>query len=130
MDVFIAEDSALMRERLESLLAEVPDVAVIGHAVDESGAIERIDALLPDVVILDLNLQSGSGIDVLKSVKARHTAIKVAVLTNHADEVYRSRCMSAGADYFFDKTLQFMEIGAVLKELAAMRQPGEKNGSQ
>lgn len=140
MDVFIAEDSALTRERLESMLAEVPGVAVIGNAADEPGAIERIDAMLPDVVILDLNLQGGSGIDVLKSIKARHAAIKVAVLTNHAEEIYRSRCMSAGADYFFDKTLQFMQVGAVLRELAsgggvdnqpaAPRQPGEKNGIQ
>jgi DNA-binding NarL/FixJ family response regulator len=139
MEVFIAEDFALMRERLESMLAEIPDVAVIGHAVDETGAIERIDALLPDVVILDLNLQSGAGIDVLKNIKARHAAIKVMVLTNHADEIYRNRCMSTGADYFFDKTLQFMQVGVVLKELVsgggmdnqftAPWQSGEKNGN-
>ena len=119
MNVFIVEDSDLMRDHLESMLSEIPGVEVIGHAVDESGAIERIDTALPDLVILDLNLQSGSGIGVLKNIKEHHAAIKVMVLTNYTDEIYVSRCMTAGADYFFDKSFQFMRVGAVLRQMAS-----------
>ena len=58
MRVFIVEDSGVVRESLKAMLSGIPGVALAGHAVDEAGAIERIDALLPDVVILDLHLQS------------------------------------------------------------------------
>jgi DNA-binding NarL/FixJ family response regulator len=118
MKVFIVEDSELMREHLEFMLSEIPGIEMVGHAVDELGAIEHIDALLPDVVILDLNLQNGSGIDVLKYTKERHATIKVMVLTNHTDEFYVNRCMNAGADYFFDKSFQFMRVRAVIWQLA------------
>lgn len=117
MNVFIVEDSKLIRGHLETMLSEIPGIAFSGHAVDESEAIERIKALLPDVVILDIRLQSGSGFNVLKYVKEHLAAIKVMVLTNHADEYYITRCMNAGADYFFDKSFQFMLVRAALWQL-------------
>jgi DNA-binding NarL/FixJ family response regulator len=107
-----------MREYLETMLSEIPGITVVGHAVDELGAIGRIDALLPDVVTLDLSLHTGSGLEVLKNIKEHHAAIKVMVLTNYTDEFYVNRCMSAGADYFFDKSFQFMQARAVFWELA------------
>jgi DNA-binding NarL/FixJ family response regulator len=116
MNVFIVEDSAVMRENLQAMLSDFSDVKIAGHAADESGAIEQINALLPDVVILDLNLESGSGINVLKNVKKRHPEIKVIVLTNYADEHYVDACRRANADYFFDKSFQFMKVHDVLAE--------------
>lgn len=114
-----------MRERMLALLSEISGITVVGHAEDELGAIERIDTLLPDVVILDLNLQSGSGFEVLKNIKQRHPATKVMVLTNYADDFYVKRCMDAGADYFFDKSFQFMWVGKALRQLA---NPDAANG--
>ena len=113
MKVFIVEDSSVMRERLSSMLTNISDVEVIGHSDDEAGAIERIDALLPDAVILDISLQPGSGINVLEHIKKHHAGIKVMVLTNYIDDFYVKRCKSAGADYFFDKTFQFSQVRAV-----------------
>ena len=116
MNVFIVEDSAVMRENLQTMLSDFGDVKIVGHAADESGAIEQINAALPDVVILDLNLESGSGINVLKNVKSRHPEIKVIVLTNYTDEHYADACRRANADYFFDKSFQFMKVRDVLAE--------------
>jgi DNA-binding NarL/FixJ family response regulator len=113
MNVFIVEDSEAMRESLRTMLSEFHDVRIVGYAADEPGAIERINALLPDVVILDLNLQSGSGVAVLKNIKKHHAAIKVMVLTNCTDEIYVDACKRANADYFFDKSFQFMEVREV-----------------
>jgi len=118
MNVFVVEDFELMRERMEVMLSEIPGITLVGHAADELGAIERIDALLPDVVILDLNLQTGSGFEVLKYIKQHHAATKIMVLTNYADDFYIKRCMDAGADYFFDKSFQFMWVGKALRQLA------------
>jgi len=113
MNVFIVEDSEAMRESLRSMLSEFHDVKIVGYAADEPGAIEHINALLPDVVILDLNLQSGSGVAVLKNIKKYHAAIKVMVLTNCTDEFYVDACKRANADYFFDKSFQFMQVREV-----------------
>lgn len=115
MNVFIVEDSAVILEYLRSALSDIPGVAVIGHAVDEAGAIERIKALRPDVVTLDFRLQSGSGLGVLENIKKHHPEIKVMMLTNCAGEAYVNRCKRAGADYFFDKTLQLMQFCEVLR---------------
>ena len=113
MNVFIAEDSEAMRENLRSMLSEFHDVRIVGYAADETGAIEQINALLPDVVILDLNLQSGTGVAVLKNIKKHHAGIKVMVLTNYNDEFYVEACKRAQADYFFDKSFQFMQVREV-----------------
>ena len=113
MNVFIVEDSEAMRESLRSMLSEFHDVKIAGYAADETGAIEHINALLPDVVILDLNLQSGTGVAVLKNVKKHHPEIKVMVLTNCTDEIYVDACKRANADYFFDKSFQFMQVREV-----------------
>ena len=113
MNVFIVEDSEAMRDSLRSMLSEFHDVRIAGYAADETGAIEHINALLPDVVILDLNLQSGTGVAVLKNVKKYHPEIKVMVLTNCNDEFYADACKRANADYFFDKSFQFMQVREV-----------------
>jgi len=110
MNVFIVEDSEAMRESLRTMLSEFHVVKVVGYAADETGAIEQINSLLPDVVILDLNLLSGSGVAVLKNVKKHHPGIKVMVLTNCTDEFYVDACKRAQADFFFDKSFQFMEV--------------------
>jgi DNA-binding NarL/FixJ family response regulator len=113
MNVFIVEDSEAMREILRSMLSEFHNIGIVGYAADEAGAIEKINALLPDVVIMDLNLQPGSGIAVLKNIKKHHADIKVIVLTNCTDEFYEDACKRAKADYFFDKSFQFMQVREV-----------------
>lgn len=117
MNVFIVEDSDLMRNHLRYMLSEITGVLIVGYAADESTAIAQIDAAPPDVVILDLSLQQGSGIGVLESIKKSHPQTKVMVLTNYTDEFYFNRCKGAGADYFFDKSFQFMKVGAALWQL-------------
>ncbi len=118
MNVFVVEGSAILLKKLLPTLPDILGVVVIGHAVDEAGAIERIDALRPDVVTLDIRLQSGSGFGVLENIKKHHAGIKVAVLTNCAEKAYVNRCKRAGADYLFDKTLQLTQFFDVLRELA------------
>jgi DNA-binding NarL/FixJ family response regulator len=110
MNVFIVEDSETMRESLRAMLSDFHEVRIVGYAADETGAVDHINALLPDVVILDLNLHSGTGVAVLKNIKKHHPEIKVMVLTNCNDEFYADACKRAKADYFFDKSFQFMEV--------------------
>lgn len=126
MNVFIVEDSEAMRESLRSMLSEFHNVRIVGYAADETGAIEHINALLPDVVILDLNLQSGTGVAVLKNIKKNHAEIKVMVLTNCNGELYVDACKRANADYFFDKSFQFMQVREVFSNWSHTSAPVNK----
>ncbi|MDO8350711.1 MAG: response regulator transcription factor [Gallionella sp.] len=119
LNVFIVEDSSAVRESLHTLLSDITGVTVIGYAADEAGAIERINALLPDFVILDLHLQQGTGLNVLINLKKTHARMKVAVLSNYASALYVSACKQSGADYFFDKSFQFMLLGQLLAQLVS-----------
>lgn len=121
MNVFVVENSLNMFDSLHSALTDIPNVKVVGHAVNESGAIERIDALLPDAVLLVLGLQSGSGISVLENVKKHHAEIKVMVFTHYTDEHCIDRCKRAGAEYLFDKSFQLSQARKVLRKLAHAR---------
>lgn len=112
--VFIVEDSGGVREHLQSMLSGIPGVKLSGYAEDELGAIEHINTLLPDAVILDLSLKPGSGIAVLEHIKKNLAATKVIVLANYTDKYYADTCKAAGADFFFDKAFQFARVRSVL----------------
>ena len=114
MNVFIVENSLDIRASLQAVLSDMSMLKVVGQAMNESGAIERIGVLLPDVVILSLGLQSGSGIGVLEYVKKFHATIKIIVFTHYTDELCIERCKRAGVDYFFDKSFQLMQLREVL----------------
>lgn len=121
MRVMVVEDSAHVRERLVGLLREVPGVDVVGEAGDAEQAIDMAAALRPDLVTLDLELASGSGFSVLRSTRASVPPPVVVILSNHASQSLRRRCLGAGADYFFDKSLEFDALTDTVAGLVAAR---------
>lgn len=116
LQVFLVEDSPVICLRLKRMLADV-QVDVIGEAQDAQEAIEGILKEKPDVVILDIHLRTGNGIDVLQNLKKNMPASKVIVLTNYPYPQYRQKCLEAGADFFFVKSTQFDQIVPVLTQL-------------
>jgi DNA-binding NarL/FixJ family response regulator len=111
MKVLIADDSAIVRERLVGLLSELPEVEIVGEARTTEEAAQSIQQLRPDVVILDIQMPGGgSGIDVLRAVKERQSAPRVIMLTNHSLPQYRDKYLAAGADFFFDKSTEFEKV--------------------
>lgn len=117
MKVFIADDSAPVRERLKNMLSELEGVEVIGQAQDAVEATKSILELKPDVAILDIRMPGGSGIDTLRNIKRVPPAPRVIMLTNYPYPQYRRRCMDAGADFFFDKSSEFHKVAEVLKQM-------------
>jgi len=121
MKVFIADDSQVMRERLIEMLSELPEIEIVGQAEDGIQATNLIEKLNPDVVILDIRMPKGSGIDVLQKIKKNNPATIVIMLTNYPYPQYQKKCMKAGADYFFDKSTEFEKVTEALKELILSR---------
>ena len=115
--VFIADDSATVRDRLTSLLRDMPAVEIVGQAADAAEAIQSIQQLKPDVVILDIRMPAGSGIGVLRSLQQKSEKPKFIMLTNYPFLQYRKTCLEAGASYFFDKSSEFEKIPQALEQL-------------
>jgi DNA-binding NarL/FixJ family response regulator len=120
MKVFIADDSAVLCERLIEMLSDIPGIEIIGHARDVQGTIASIRNLNPDIVILDIRMPGGSGIDVLQDVKKEKHAPMVIILTNYPYPQYRKKCLGLGADYFFDKSTEFEKVTELFKNLRAL----------
>jgi DNA-binding NarL/FixJ family response regulator len=112
--VFIVEDSPIVRRRLVALMGEIPGVSVVGQADTQEDAATGILREQPDWVLLDIQLIGGTGIEVLRRVRARVPGTRFIVLTHLDNPQYRRICMQAGADYFFDKTQT-----TVVKEIIA-----------
>jgi DNA-binding NarL/FixJ family response regulator len=108
--VFIADDSLVVREHLVTMLNELPRIVIVGQAENVAEAINGILELQPDVVILDIRMPGGSGIDVLQRVKQDEVAPMVIILTNYPYPAYRQKCLQAGADFFLDKSTEFDQI--------------------
>jgi DNA-binding NarL/FixJ family response regulator len=117
MKVFIADDSALLRERLIDMLSELEGIEIVGQAQDSLSAVRSIHKLKPDVVILDIWMPGGSGFNVLQNIKKNKVAPVVIMFTNYPYSQYRKKCMDEGADFFFDKSSEFEKINEVLKQL-------------
>jgi DNA-binding NarL/FixJ family response regulator len=118
--VFVVEDSALVRERLISDLRSIGRFKVVGFADSERPAITAIQSLQPDIVITDLQLKEGSGIEVLRQVRAQpsRSVPRVFVLTNYALPEYKRRCLESGADEFLDKSSEYDRFLALMTEVA------------
>jgi len=117
MKILIVDDSEVVRERLKAMLSEVTELKNINQAEDVPEAISSFQKLNPEVVILDIRLPGGSGIDVLREIKKSNQPPLVIVLTNYPYPQYRRKCIEAGADFFFDKSTEFHKVTELLKQL-------------
>ena len=117
MKVLIVDDSYYIRECLKYMLSELTGIEIIGEAENKREAINSIRKLDPDLVILDIRMPKGSGIDVLQDIDKNNPSCMVMMLTNYTYPAYREACMKAGADFFFDKSTEFVKVPHVLKRL-------------
>jgi DNA-binding NarL/FixJ family response regulator len=108
--VFTADDSLIVQDRLRTILDELTGVDIVGQVGTVTEAISTIRRLQPDVVILDLRLPGGSGIDVLHQIRQNGVGAIVIILTNYTFAGYRQKCLDAGADFFLDKSTEFDQI--------------------
>jgi DNA-binding response OmpR family regulator len=117
MKIFIVEDSKLVIERLTRLFSDRPGQEVVGTSGGAHKALKAIETAHPDVVILDLRLQGGTGWDVLRTLKSRPVSPVVIMLTNFPSVLHRVKARQYGADYFLDKSEEFDKLGGILDGL-------------
>jgi DNA-binding NarL/FixJ family response regulator len=121
--VLIADDSAQLRHQLIAILKDLPEVEIVGEAEDCVEAIFAIRALKPDVVVLDVRMPRGNGIEVLSSIRQDTHFPIVMMLSNHATPPYQVQATRAGAAYFFDKANGIEQVKQTMNEIITDSQP-------
>ena len=116
----MVEDSEIVRTRLVAMLAETPGVELAGEAATVADAVARLPAGRPDAVLVDLRLPDGDGFEVIRAAKALTPAPIVVVLTSYAYPQLEARGLAAGADWFLDKSTQFLRVPEILTSLPRM----------
>jgi len=118
--VYLVEDNLVIRHGLLVAMEDIANMAVVGMAQTQVEALEWLNQHPAqwDLLVVDLFLVEGSGMEVVKACAARRPTQRVVVLTNYA-EVASSRAMLGGADAVFDKTTQLDEFLAYVERCVA-----------
>lgn len=120
---FLVEDSPVIRQNLIATLEEMLSIQVVGTAEDERSAVDwmRAGDAACDLMVIDIFLKSGTGLEVLRQATQLLPASKRVVLTNYATAEMRRRCLQLGADRVFDKSAELEELLAYVEDVAARR---------
>ena len=118
--VLLVEDLPRVQLMLRELIEEPGRFEVVGVADTEEQAFALYEQREPEVVVVDLNLRSGTGMGVLQRIRQRKSAVRplLIVLTNHTLPVLRNACEKAGADHFLDKSREFAQVRTLIEERA------------
>ncbi len=101
--VMIVDDHPLLREALTLTIAREPDMEVCGEATDEYQAFAMAKELSPDLVLVDISLENGNGIELVKQLHASCPEIKTLVLSTYPESLYAERALRAGARGYLNK---------------------------
>jgi DNA-binding NarL/FixJ family response regulator len=113
--VLVVDDHQVVREGLRAMLRGVAELEIVGEAEDADQALSVIEAEHPDVVLLDVRLRHGSGLDACRMIVERHPEVSVVFLTVYEDEQYVFEALRAGGRGYMLKKATPEEIVAVLQ---------------
>jgi DNA-binding NarL/FixJ family response regulator len=119
--ILLVDDHPLVREWLTNMINEEPGFEVCGSASNTHEALGLIGTLLPRIVIVDISLDGGSGLELIKDAKAIHPKVDMIVLSMHDEMLYAERAMRAGAAGYVMKR---EATGKVLEAIQAVLQGG------
>lgn len=117
--VLIADDQVMVREGFSVLLGAMPDIEVVGEAVNGREAVERVRELAPDVVLMDIRMPEMNGIEATREIVAANGAAKVLVLTTFDLDEYVYQALRAGASGFLLKDASARQLADGVRVVAA-----------
>lgn len=95
--ILIVDDHSVVRYGLHQLIADEPDLEICGEASGVNEALGMIESLAPNLMVVDLSLKDGSGIELIKQVKAHYPSIRLLVWSMHDEFLFAERALKAGA---------------------------------
>jgi hemolysin D len=115
--ILVVDDQKVVREKLKSVLQEQPDLQVVGTAVDGYGAIERIEQLQPDVILLDLDMPGMDGLKTAKIISQQYPQLKIIILSSYDDAQNITKALAGGANGYIVKDQIGSEIGETIRSV-------------
>ncbi|MFC2038403.1 response regulator [Chloroflexota bacterium] len=114
MRILIVDDHAVVREGLRTLLEAQPDIEVIGEATNGKEAVEKAQALSPDVILMDITMPVMNGLEATTVIKTNNPEIIILILTMHEDDQYFFKILEEGASGYFVKGGSSTELVSAL----------------
>ncbi len=118
-NVLIVDDHPLLRDGLAKVINQQPDLAVCGEAADARAGLAAAAKLRPDVVIADVTMDEGNGLDLIKDLHLRQPGLPVLVLSMHHENLYAERAVRAGARGYVMKREPVAAVLAALRKVLA-----------
>lgn len=118
MKILIVDDHAVVREGIRRLLSTIAG-SEIHEAATSQDAMALSRSLNPDVVVLDINLDGASGLELLRRLKAENIASRVVMFTMHSEPSYAMRALKAGASGYVSKSAEAGELVTAVKKIAS-----------
>jgi CheY-like chemotaxis protein len=118
LKVLLIDDTVMILQSLQSLLSGVKQVSETAAATSAEEALDLMEGYKPDVMVLDINMPGMGGIEMLRKLHQREQSKPVVImLTNNTFAGYRDECMRLGADYFLDKSRDFLMIPSIVAKV-------------
>jgi two-component system response regulator DevR len=117
--VFVLDDHEIVRRGVADLLDAEDDIRVVGEAATQEQAVGRVDALDPDVAILDVRLEDGNGIEACREIRSLHPRTACLILTSFADDEALFHAIMAGAAGYVLKQIRSAELVEAVRRVAA-----------
>jgi two-component system response regulator NreC len=116
--LLLVDDHAVVRSGLRMLLENEPDVDIVGEAGTAREALDSLDRVRPNVILMDIGLPDLSGIDAARQIKALRPEIAIVALTIHEDEEYFFKMLDAGASGYVPKRAAPEELLTAIRAAA------------
>lgn len=117
--ILVVDDHEVVRDGLRAMLTAQQGFHVVGEAASVQGAVAAADSLRPDVIVMDVRLTDGSGIDATRDIRARRPETKVLMLTSYADDEALFASIMAGASGYVLKQIRMGELINAVRAVAA-----------
>ena len=115
--VLVVDDHAILREGIRSLLERADDITVVGEAANGVQALAQVDALHPDIVLMDLAMPEMDGLEATRRLRQRHPQVKVLILTQHDNQEYIAPALQAGAAGYVLKRSGGREVITAIRQV-------------
>jgi len=119
--LMLVDDHDVLREGLKFMLRAEPDLAVVAEAGDGSEALEKLEASLPDVVLLDVKMPDLGGLETLRRIRERWPELPVLILTMYDDPEYVEQALQAGASGYVLKNITPKELVRAVRAVSEGR---------
>jgi len=118
IQVFLVDDHEIVRRGIADLINGEPDLKVVGESDSVQRTLVRVTATLPDVVVLDVRLPDGNGIDLCRSIRSKHPDIRCIMLTAYDDDEASLTAVLAGASGYVLKNIRSQNLIDSIRRVA------------